>query len=103
MVEQRLGRRVSLRRSDGDPLALLVGLFDCALVLVLAVALHAQRTTHGAPADPVPAERRALPRFRRAEGEAHGDGARLGVAYQLADGQVVFVPESAQQSEGARK
>jgi hypothetical protein len=88
------GRRSSLRRLDGDPLALLVGLFDCALVLVLAIALQVQQEKDAAAGAQVPKERRELPKYRVAEGKAEGDGARLGIAYQLPNGEVVFVPDA---------
>lgn len=88
------GRRASLRRLDGDPLALLVGLFDCALVLVLALALQVSQGKAPAVGAEVPRERRELPKYRVADGKAEGDGARLGVAYQLPNGEVVFVPDA---------
>ncbi len=93
----RRGIRSSLRSSDGEPLALLVNLFDLAIVLVLALAVHIQvqaTTTRTATEDArVPDAHRDLPRFRPADGKSEGDGTRLGVAYQLANGEVVFVPD----------
>jgi hypothetical protein len=84
------GRRRSLRSVDGDPLALLVGLFDGALVLALAVALQ---VGGAAPDHAVPEQHEALPRYQEAAGRAAGDGSRLGIAYRLGNGEVVFVPD----------
>jgi hypothetical protein len=76
-------------------LALLVNLFDLSIVLVLALAVHIRpdAPAAGAEAIQVPASRSELPKFRRADGKAEGDGTRLGIAYQLSNGEVVFVPE----------
>lgn len=91
------GRRRALRTVDGDPLALLVGLFDGALVLALAIALQV-----GAPAtdSAIPEQHEALPRYQQAPGRAAGDGSRLGIAYRLANGEVVFVPDDAKAPVG---
>lgn len=95
----RRGVRSSLRSNDSEPLALLVNLFDLAIVLVLALAVHIQAQTatgqRSAAEDArVPDTHRELPRYRQADGKSEGDGTRLGVAYQLSNGEVVFVPDA---------
>lgn len=96
MSRARTGKRQLLQGADGDPLSLLVGLFDGALVLALALGLQARPAPNSAndDADPVPVQREHLPRYRAADGQAQGDGSRLGVAYRLANGEVVFVPDA---------
>ncbi|MCA8949137.1 MAG: DUF2149 domain-containing protein [Planctomycetes bacterium] len=42
----------------------------------------------------MPVSRETLPRYREAEGQATGEGSRLGIAYRLANGEVVFVPDA---------
>lgn len=99
MSKARTGKRQLLQGADGDPLSLLVGLFDGALVLALALGLQARPAPNSAndaahAADPVPVQREQLPRYRAADGQAQGDGSRLGIAYRLASGEVVFVPDA---------
>lgn len=66
--------------------------FDCALVLALAFLVSSsQQTSTGG--DPVTAQRERLERFRPTSTTRTGPGQRLGVAYELDDGQVVYVPE----------
>ena len=76
--------------------------FSVALLLALFGYLHSVRTL--APADaqhpdplPVAALQKALKmtRFRPANDSRTGEGTRLGVAYRLQSGEVVYVPEDA--------
>lgn len=97
-----LARRRAARRRlldvdlDEDPLALLVNFFDCALVLALAFLVAAERRSAAAAGgDPVTDRRERLERFRPTTARRTGPGQRLGVAYRLEDGQVVYVPEAA--------
>jgi len=101
------GKRRLLQGADGDPLSLLVGLFDGALVLALALGLQTRSAPEASvadrqSADPVPAQREQLPRYRPADGEAQGDGSRLGIAYRLASGDVVFVPDASSKESRTR-
>ena len=93
---------------EDDPGAGLLNLLDVwvafsvALLLALFGYLHSVRAL--APAEarqpdklPVAALQKALkmPHFRPANDASTGEGTRLGVAYQLQSGEVVYVPEDA--------
>lgn len=95
-----------LQDDDGDPLLGVANLFDAAMVfavaLLLTIVTRVGKTS--SPADPdvnahdAPTlERllhsRELPRLRTSEREGGGQGVRLGTAYQLENGDVVYVPE----------
>ena len=71
---------------------MLVNLFECGIVLALAIALQVSAAGTSADAK-VPDQRTAVQRYTMGDGRSQGEGTRLGMAYQLADGQVVFVPE----------
>lgn len=93
-MAERLRVRKSLRGRTDDPLALMVNVFDCAVVLALGLSLLVNPQPKP-PADAdVPAQRTPVPSYRVAEGQSRGEGTRLGIAYQLDNGEVVFVPES---------
>jgi hypothetical protein len=92
MRERRHAPR--LRRPDLDPLALLVNVFDCGLVFSLAVFLMGQRTPTTSAADSVPEDRHAMVRFSATDDRLDGEGQRLGVAYRLPSGEVVYVPDT---------
>ena len=91
---------------EDDPGAGLLNLLDVwvafsvALLLALFGYLHSVRALAPADArqpDPLPgaALQKALkmPHFRPANDSSSGEGTRLGVAYQLRSGEVVYVPE----------
>ncbi len=96
---------------EGDPLSLLINFFDCAIVLALAfmAALVASppgtvTSTPGAvastPRANVPLESQIkLDRFQETREKLGGDGERLGVAYRLKTGEVVYVSDT---SEGEK-
>ncbi|MFN3241075.1 MAG: DUF2149 domain-containing protein [Planctomycetota bacterium] len=92
---------------DDDPAAGLVNLFDLwmvfafALLLMLAnSALDASSTSADAPVDPSHPQ---LPDPMRASGrELDGQGTRLGTAYRLASGSIVYVPDTAEHAAGPR-
>ncbi len=89
----RRARRSSLRAGeDVDPIAFVPNLFDAILVLVVAllVALSAARAK---AARAVP-DGKDLAGFVDSGIERAGQGERLGVAYRLADGRLVYVPET---------
>lgn len=103
----RSRRRLAVNLED-DPVALLVNFFDVSIVFALgfmvawmaqarpaaeacaAAATAAARS--GNVALPAPALR--LERFRETNEPAGGEGERLGTAYRLASGEVVYVPDA---------
>ena len=88
----RRRRRSSLHGVDDvDPVAFVPNLFDAILVLTVAL-LVSLSAAHAKAA-------RAVPDGQKLEGfvdtgiERSGQGERLGVAYRLADGRLIYVPE----------
>jgi len=87
----------------GDPLSGVANLFDLALVLAAALlvashaglrAQNAKNPAGAAPQDALPQQKKIrLPRYRVSDRELTGDGTRLGTAYQLPNGDVVYVPD----------
>lgn len=82
-----------LAAEDVDPIAFVPNLFDAILVLtvtalVASAAARARATERHVPPDPQQLQGFVDSGVRRA-----GQGERLGVAYRLADGRVVYVPE----------
>ena len=102
-----------LAEEDDDPMLSAVNLVDVFLVLVVAlltaVAVQAQsgapeRVTvirnPGQPDMEVREQGREV-RFKGAGSASQGQGVRAGVAYQLEDGNIVYVPEpGGQASDG---
>ena len=93
---------------EDDPGAGLLNLLDVwvafSVALLLALFGYLQSVRAVAPAEashpdriPVSALQQALkmPRFRPTHDTGSGEGTRLGVAYQLQSGEVVYVPEGA--------
>lgn len=93
---------------EDDPGAGLLNLLDVwvafsvALLLALFGYLHSVKALAPAEAQhpdqlPVATLQKALkmPHFRPANDSRTGEGTRLGVAYQLQSGEVVYVPEDA--------
>jgi hypothetical protein len=99
---------------EDDPLAGLINLFDLwmvfsiALLLSLAVFLksppppaESQRTAAGvSPQELISRRAKQLPHYRESREELSGEGERLGTAYRLKSGEVVYVPDGA--ASGAR-
>lgn len=122
-----IGRRPAawrrlMSRSDEDPMASVANLFDVAMVfaVTLLLALMAavsvpelltspERFTivknAGRPdMEVVVKEGVHVERYRMSEDEIGGTGRRLGVAYMLANGEVVYVPEDENtKDDGAAK
>ncbi|MCU0864407.1 MAG: DUF2149 domain-containing protein [Planctomycetes bacterium] len=90
MRRRRRGKSL-LDGEDVDPLAFVPNLFDAILVLVVAL-LVALSSAHGR-AERSPQQTERLEGFVDTGVRRAGDGRRLGVAYRLADGKVVYVPE----------
>lgn len=99
---------------EDDPLAGLISLFDLWMVFSIALLLAlvgnmrqsgrvfgdtAGRNVANLDArrlEPVDPAARLLERFRPTSDELTGEGERLGTAYRLKSGEVVYVPESKQ-------
>ena len=100
MPRPTLGRRRLWDETDDeDPLAGMANLFDVALVfmIALAVALVARLATDTSElGSSAQAEMRAaekLDRYRVSKERLRGRGTRLGTAYRLPNGDVVYVPD----------
>jgi hypothetical protein len=86
-----------------DPAAGLLNLFDVwiafAAALLLASISYGQLAAKTTGKAPVPAleaidkVRQQAVHYRVSEQNAGGDGERLGVAYRLKNGEVIYVPE----------
>lgn len=87
-------RRRLLGEDDVDPIAFVPNLLDAVLVLTVAalVALTSMRTQATAAASP---DGPPLDGFVDSGVPRAGQGERLGVAYRLADGRLIYVPEGA--------
>ena len=105
---RRRSRRLGIDLED-DPLSLLVNFFDCSIVLALAflvvlVASPAMRSLEGraksrageqAAAEAVPDGLHVkLDRYQPTREKLRGEGERLGVAYRLKTGEVVYVEDA---------
>lgn len=100
---RRKGYQHLLSSDDHDPLSGVSNLFDVAMVfsVALLIALFARvpasellsRTSQEQP-NTVPEEGDPLEKFQVGDREAGGRGERLGVAYRLPSGEVIYVPES---------
>ena len=95
-----------IRLSDEDPLSTMANLFDTGMVFAVAlmtalVSLFGLRVAQGriqpkgSPATKERLERERVPlkRFRESHAELSGEGERLGTAYRLSSGEVVYVPD----------
>ena len=108
MPEKR--RRRWDRFTEDDPLAGLINLFDLwmvfsiALLLSLAVYLKSPPPSAGSTQSPattaglslrelISNRAKQLPHYRESRDELSGEGVRLGTAYRLKSGEVVYVPD----------
>ena len=100
VATQQASRRPRPRRrrrggeDDVAPIAFVPNLFDAVLVLTVAalVALTSMRAQGTAAASP---DGPPLAGFVDSGIPRAGQGERLGVAYRLADGRLIYVPEAA--------
>jgi hypothetical protein len=121
-MSRRRALRFARRRDEGswqeDPLSGVANLFDISLAFIVAmvVALYSMmgtpsmldpdaswtmtRTTADGRMEIVRKDGKAIKVERVSDRKLSGDGDRLGVAYRLPDGKVVYVPEA---REEARK
>ncbi len=100
-------------QDDCDPMASLVNLFDAAMVFAVAlmVAFAIQsRTTEFLTADDVTFVKNAgtpemeivvkkdnkITRYKSEQTSGSGKGVRVGIAYQLENGEIIYVPEGEQ-------
>ena len=96
--------RLSSMSSD-DPLDGMANLFDLGVVFALGfgIAVMAQVSSKSpeaakaalksADAEKVPENTNPLERYRSTDETLGGNGTRLGTAYKLANGDIVYVPE----------
>jgi len=87
-----------------DPATGLLNLFDVwiafAAALLLASISYGQLSAKAAQATGAPAmevikkARQQITHYRVSEQQAGGDGERLGIAYRLKTGEVIYVPEA---------
>jgi hypothetical protein len=98
---------------DDDPIAGFANLFDVAMVLAVALLVAMELylrvpalldskqdvtvvvQTRDGGMEIVTRKAETLTRYRVSQDEARGEGVRLGTAYRLESGEVVYVPESA--------
>ena len=99
---------------DGDPLGGVVNLFDASMVLVVALLLALAGSTSlaevaarmstrditivtdpgGPDMEMIVKKGERIERLRSSEERGSGRGQRLGVAYRLESGEVIYVPEA---------
>jgi hypothetical protein len=111
----RAARFAKPEGDDGDPLVSMVNLFDVSMALVVAlilaaagggslaeIAAHMSRkdvtivTNPGQPDMEMIVKRgNKIERLRASEEQGWGRGLRLGTAYRLESGEVVYVPDGA--------
>lgn len=106
----RLRRAIGADAEDDDPLSIMINLFDLSLVFALAlmVALVGymkmpefltgeDMTVVKNPGTPemeiIVKQGRTITRYKAAEAEGTGRGRRIGVAYELENGEIIYVPE----------
>ena len=99
-----------LRTADNDPLSGMANLFD--LAMVFAVALMVALVTHFKMTEILtkddvtmvknPGKKdmeiivkkgKKITRYKASEGKGEGRGRRIGTAYELENGEIIYVPE----------
>ena len=104
-------RRFAEAMADDDPLSLVPNLFDLSIVLAIAFLLTALgalglrdlvrssddwtllRRTQSGQTEVLTRRNKSIRIHRLSPRKAGGQGLRLGVAYELGDGQVIYVPD----------
>lgn len=97
---------------DHDPMSGVANLFDVAMIFAVSLLmalfarspaseLLARRDSSASGATSQPPEKDSIPKtgdrlehFQVGDREAGGKGERLGIAYRLPSGEVIYVPES---------
>ena len=97
-------------QDDGDPMASLVNLFDAAMVfavaLMVAFAIQSRMTEFLTAEDAtfvknagqdnmeiIVKKKNKITRYKSENSSGSGRGRRVGIAYQLESGEVIYVPE----------
>ena len=107
------GYKRLLSSAEEDPLTGVANLFDVGMVLIAALilALAVAWKNNVPPANPsekkqkdsvmkkLKTEGYKLDKYRPTDRELGGEGQRLGTAYQLKNGDVVYVPEDAAEKQ----
>lgn len=99
MTTRRASRRFADRAAGDDPLALVPNLFDVALVLAMAFLVAALSIAGKTNDDRASRMQEGLREAAKHldqptdEHKAAGQGVRLGSAYRLANGEIIYVPE----------
>lgn len=111
---RRKRRNSLLQEDDGDPLSVVVNLFDVAMVfavsLMVAMVMHMNMTEVFGKEDftivknpgkenmeLIVKEGKEINTYKAvgtADGQGGQQGKRLGTAYQLDDGRVIYVPDA---------
>ena len=99
MIARRMKRRGLKVDLKEDPFSLLINFVDCSLVFALGfmialLAKPAATAGSGANAPEPIAGQVQRDRLRPTADTASGEGVRLGTAYRLANGDVVYVPDA---------
>lgn len=97
-----LGRPLRRPRAepDDDPLSGVANFFDLGIVFALGfmlalIAYTRLEARSPKPAgEPVPQANQTLDRYRPGTGQSTGRGQRLGIAWRLESGEVVYVPDT---------
>jgi hypothetical protein len=91
MTGRQRRHRHLLRIEDDDPLAFVANLFDVAMVFAVALlfAYSAANSARTEPIDP----NRVVDRLVETGRSTTGEGQRVGTAYRLTDGRIIYVPE----------
>lgn len=110
-MRRRKRGRFMASAADDDPLSLLANLFDLSIVLAIAFLLTAlgtlslgemigsseewvlMRRSDSGAAEVLSRQGKSIRIHRLSAREAGGQGMRLGVAYELEDGEVIYVPD----------
>ena len=110
-MTRRSRRRFMDSTADDDPLSLMPNLFDLSIVLAIAFLLTALgalslgdmmrssndwvllRRTESGQTEVLTRKGKSIRIHQLSAREAGGQGMRLGVAYELEDGEVIYVPD----------
>ncbi len=105
---------------DSDPLSGMANLFDLAMVFALAlmVALVSSfqiselltsedvtmvKDPGKANMEIIVKKGKEITRYKGSESSGEGKGRRIGIAYELENGQIIYVPENPEADSGAQQ